>query len=228
MVKIKMMIGFTAALLILSGCSQMKQVRYGELEPANTVEVTLKSGTTVQGTLVEAEPHQLVIRQGDRTSRTVPKTDIAAIKRLPPVYDQFGKGISENEIRSVETNKNTLTYSIGGGLLSFGASFFAGSMLANSISESSGTILAATTVTGGGLGATLFYLAGRNKDRSEAIDAIREDRQMSVQVETAPDMPGQGTLQQILNEEKERQEKLREEREELLRKLEESRESDDQ
>jgi hypothetical protein len=223
--KIRIMISFISGILLVSGCSQMQLVQYGELEPTNSVEVQLKSGAKIQGTLIEAEPHQLVIKSGVQNPRTVAKVDIASIKRMPPVSDQFGNGISEEEIESVKTNKNAFIYGIGGGLLSFGASFFSGSMIANSMTESSGTILAATTCAGSGLGTVLFVMAGKNKDRSDAIDAICEDRQMSVQVKKTSDSNNQDNLQQILSDEKERQEKLREEREELLRKLQESQEN---
>ncbi|NQT25266.1 hypothetical protein HQ585_07920 [candidate division KSB1 bacterium] len=205
----------------------MKQVRYGELETTDTVEVQLKSGAKIQGTVVEAEPHQLILQKGTQNSRTIAKTDISTIKRTTPVRDQFGNGISEEEIDKIKTSKNTVTYGIGGGLLSLGASFFVGSMISNSMTESSGTVLVATTALGGGLGTVLFVKAGKNKDRSDAIETICEDRQMSVQVNKTPASNNSDDLQQILTEEKERQEKLREEREELLRKLQESRDTND-
>ena len=224
MLVVRKISGILVGILLLAGCSQMQQVRYGELEPTNTVEVKLKSGATVKGTLVEAEPHQLVVQKGMMGSRSIAKADIASVKRMPPVWDQFGKGISEAEINKIKTNKNSLTYGIGGGLLSFGASFFAGAVLANSISDSSGAVLGATTGIGGVLGTVLFVKAGKNKDRNDAIEAICEDRQMSVQVDKTPAPKSQDDLQRILSEEKEHQEKLRREREELLRKLQESKE----
>ena len=223
----RFIIGYIVCVLLFTGCSQMKQVRYGELESTNTVEIQLKSGATVQGTLIETEPHQLVVRKGSKSPRTIAKADIALIKRMPPVWDQFGNGISEEEIDQVKTSKNTLTYGIGGGLLSFGTSFFVGALLANTISDSSGAALGATTGLGGTLGTLLFIKAGKGKDRNDAIEMICEDRQMSVQVEKTPAPKNQDDLQRILNEEKEHQEKLRREREELLRKLQESKDKEE-
>jgi len=136
------------------------------------------------------------------------------------VYDDFGNGISEEEIRMHLSKKNTTIYGIGGGLLSFGISFFMGSLVGQSLDQGS-RIFAATTVGGTGLGTWLFLHAGRNKDRNEAIQAIRiqrKNREFPVQEKTSP----QKSPLELIEIEKQKREEMRKQREQLLKELEET------
>ena len=205
------------SLLILLGCAKrIYNVNYDEVERTNRVEVMLVSGRKVVGSIFKAEPHQLTILLKDRKLRAVAKSSIRSIKRKPPVYDEYGRGISEEEILSVQTKRNTLIYGIGGGALSFGASFFIGSLAAQD-SASGGTVLATSTLAGGGLGTYLFVRAGEAKDRKEAIIQKRRTAEITDE-EDKSKTPEE--LRKRLEEEKEKQEELRKQREQLLRELE--------
>jgi hypothetical protein len=200
-----------------SGCAKRALVSYPQVEPANDVEVTLTTGQKVEGTVKNAEPHQLVLLTADREERTIPQSTIRSIMRMPPVYDDFGKCIGEAEIRSELKSKNTWVYGFGGGALSFGASFFAASMATKKM-ENGGATLAGVTVGGGALGTLFFIKAGKAKDRAEAIERIREKRR---QVQLKPDYKRSDSeaVQKSLDEEKKKQEELRKEREQLLKQL---------
>jgi len=211
----------TGFALVFAGCAHYSPVEYRDVEKTNTVSVLLQSGATVRGTVQRIEPHQIVLMTDGRETAQVQKSSIRSIRRKPPVQDDFGQGISEQEIGRYKTNRNTVVYGIGGGLLSFGASFFAGSLLGHA-SESGGTVLAATAASGTLVGTVLFLRAGRNQDRKTAIEEIREIRRSAdVTVPDAEKPPTDSTdVQHMLDVEKQKQDELRKQREELLRQLE--------
>jgi hypothetical protein len=208
-----------SVMLLCSGCSKQVLVHYDDVEKNNWVRVTLFSGQFVEGTVVRTEPYQLTIHSKERPI-SIETSKISKITRIPPAYDDFGECISEEEITAVKTNRNATIFGIGGGLLSFGISFFTGSMLAQS-SDDGGTILAATTGAGGILGTALFIQAGKRQDRKEAVNLIRHEHQ-SRQIKRAGPKPSANDLQKQLDEEKRKQEELRKQREKLLRELEQT------
>jgi hypothetical protein len=211
------------ALFIFSGCAQRNPVTYRDVETTNYVQIVLTSGKMIEGTVLNVEPHQLTIFKKNRTKQSVLQSSIKEIKRKPPVYDDFGKGISEEEIRSVQKNRNATVYGIGGGALSLGASFFVSSLIGHNMEEG-GTIVAASTVVGGGIGTILFVNGGKAKDREEAIDKIVEKRRVTEyqKKQVKQKKAGSEEIDKLIEKEKEEQEKLREEREDLLKKLQET------
>ena len=207
------------SLIVFSSCAKRIPVTYDQVEQTNYVEITLVSGKIIEGTIINSEPHQLTVLPKGQRQQVVSKSTIRSIKRKPPVVDDFGNGISEEEIESVKTNKNALIYGIGGGALSLGAGFFVGSLIAQD-STKSGSILMGTTLFAGGLGTYLFIRAGQSKDRQDAIEIIREQRR-SMELERIEDEKETADeVEKLLDEEKQRQEDLRREREAILRELE--------
>jgi len=211
---------FVVSALLLGGCTKYHLVNYGDVHDTNSVEVTLQSGEKVKGTVQSIEPHQIVVSDEEKSQVALSKTNISIIKRKKPVYDDFGRGISEEEIASTKTNRNTIVYGVGGGALSFGASFFLGSLAANSMDNNSGIVLGGATMAGGGLGTFLFVRAGKAKDRHDAIEEIREMRRTEKLEEQGEPLKTQTDLDKQLKDEKKKHEALRKEREELLRELE--------
>lgn len=214
-----MRILIATSLIVLIGCAQnFHDVMYEEVERSNRVEVTLVSGRKAVGTIYKTEPHQITLVMKDRKLRAIPKSSIRTIMRKTPVYDDFGRGISEEEIASVKTNKNAVVYGIGGGALSCGVGFLLSST-AFKDDENSGTIIPAATAGIGGVGTYFFVRAGKAKDRKEAIMMIQEKRRME-KVETQGKLnQSPEEVKQKLLDEKKRQEGLRKEREKLLREL---------
>jgi len=174
MMKCKFIV-FVLVLTGLTGCAKRSYIRFEETEPSNYVEIILLNGEKIQGTVMKSEPHRLILLDRQKSAISVPKNTIRLIRRKPPVYDQFGRGISEEEIQSVKTSRNTAIYTLGGGVLSFGSSFFLGSMLG----KESGKILTATTLGFGTLGTLLFFRAGRAMVRREAIKTVNDIRRSS-------------------------------------------------
>jgi len=204
-------------LIWITGCASYPHVSYSQVTEANWVEVKITSGRTVAGTVLKAEPHQLILRQDDQRPLSIPKTVIRSIRRKPPVYDEFGRGIPEEDIRAVQTNRNTIIYGIGGGALGLGVSFFASSSLYQE--DDSETVVPALTGAGTGLSVLLFTRAGRNRDRQEAVEIMRgRRRQEKVESIHQPKQSERDILRE-LEAEKIEQERLRKERERILREL---------
>ena len=200
--------------LMLGGCAKRSLIPYEQVEKTNYVFVKLTTGEKIKGTAVKSEPHQIVVLLKNSEERVIPKSTVRTIHRKPPVSDDFGRGISEEEIKAVQTNKNSVIYGLGGGALSFGVSFFIGSAV-----QGSGTTLAATSALGGGLGTLLFIQAGRSKDRGNAIESIQQRRRSVELKNEAPDTQTKDDLQKQLEMEKKKQEELRKQREKLLHDL---------
>ena len=207
------------SLVLFSGCSKYVLISYENVEKTNSVEISLNSGQKVQGTIFKKEPHQLSLFNNDKEKALISKDNVLSIKRLPPVYDSFGKGISELEIEQVKTNKNKLIYGLGGGALSLVSTFFVGSMLAADSTRDAGAILGGT-MGGVGIPATLLFIrAGAVKDRKDAISKINQKRISAKVGQKENDDPAKSQKLKQLQQEKEKQEELRKEREKLLEQL---------
>jgi hypothetical protein len=203
--------------VLLSSCAKRLAVDYAEVEKTNSVDIRLISGKKISGSVEKVEPHQLTLLERNRTVRVISKPTISTIRRKPPVYDDFGNGISEVEITQVKKNTNAVVYGIGGGLLSIGGSFFLGSI----IGKNSTPLWAATTGTGGILGTVLFTSAGKARDRKIAIEEIREKRRRAqIKIDHQKKAKDDDQIEKLLEEEKQKQKALRKEREKLLKELE--------
>lgn len=205
---------------IFQGCSQFSYVPFDQVEPTNTVRIKLQTGRKIEGTVIKKEPYHLEVKtQADRDT-LIPKVAIRSLSRKPPVYDDFGNGISEAEIRLHSSKRNTFIYGMGGGLLSFGISFFIGSLIGQSIEDGS-RIFAMTTVGGTGLGTWLFVHAGKKKDRNEAIQTIRLQRKNQALPVEEKASPSKDPWE-LIEIERQKREEMRKQREQLLKELEET------
>lgn len=98
------------------------------------------------------------------------------VKRIP-AYDEARKPITDREIKQNKTSKNLLIYALGGGSLSFGASFFIGTLIDRGVSDDrNNAALWGTTAAGTVLGTFIFAKQGNTKDRNDAIEMAREIR----------------------------------------------------
>lgn len=204
-------------LLIFSGCMKYSLTSYDEIKRSNYVEIVQMSGEKIRGTVLKSEPHQLVILRNSRYEKVVSRSSIRSIMLKPPVYDDFGRGVSEEEIESVQTNRNAQIYGIGGGVLSLGTSFFIGSLIGES-----GNTVALCAGLGGTLGTYLFIRAGISKDRRDAVYRICEERKKSGYGKERDKQENKNIeeLNKIIAKEKYEQEMLRRKREKLLKELE--------
>jgi hypothetical protein len=218
--RIHPVIWFTTGML-LQGCSQFSVIRYDQAEKTNYVRARLRTGKTVEGSVVKTDPYHLSVLRKDDQVLTFQRDDILTISRKPPVVDDFGRSISEEEISQASKKTNAVIYGIGGGALSFGFSFFAGSMLGRA-SENGSAVLAGTALAGSAAGTVLFIRAGKARDRRDAIASIKADRR---NLEAKPGEPKKNPedIQRLLESERKKQEDARLRREELLRELEKTR-----
>lgn len=95
-----------------------------------------------------------------------------------PLRDQAGNPIQKEEVEAKRTSKNFALYTIAGGALSFGASFFLGSLLDRSFDKSnkSNSALWITAGLGTAIGTILFAHGGRVRDHNLAVLAVQSDR----------------------------------------------------
>ena len=97
--------------------------------------------------------------------------------------DDTGKPITKQEVESRKSNKNFILFAIGGGALSFGASFFVGSLLDRGTDNSNQSVLWITTGIGTVAGLAYFAHHGRVRDFNLAVEQIKDDRVKGVAAE---------------------------------------------
>ncbi len=162
-------------MFLAAGCSNQVALNKNTLQKEQTVSIKLTTGQTVNG-LIQSVNEQTVsiFNPESRTSTDVQKSQVAEISGPQPYYDAKQALISEKEIEAVKTNKKFWTYTISGGLVSAGASFFLSSMIAKSSSDDiEDPIILSGTAAGTVLGAWLFSRVGSKKDKLDAVDSIR-------------------------------------------------------
>ncbi|MDZ7332405.1 MAG: hypothetical protein ONB13_04580 [candidate division KSB1 bacterium] len=165
---------------MFSGCAKRIQFSYDEIKPNSILKIQTVSGKLWNGLVQTKSSDHLLLKQSrlDDQYVKINRSDIIRITGRQPVYDDLGEVISEWEIQDQRTNKNLALYSIGGLALSFGASFFIGSLVNRSIEDADRgqQLLWSTTAAGTAIGTYLFARLGRDKDRQLAIEKIRDQR----------------------------------------------------
>ncbi len=168
---------FVAVLCLTVGCSRRLAFRADEVLIDQTVSVRLTSGQSVTGEIVSKEAGALVIKDRDGQSWKAQANAIQEISGPPPVLDAAGAVISEREIQAHKNGKNALLFSVSGGILSLGTSFFLSSMASRALGDDDrDAVLYGGTATGTAVGVLLFSRIGAKKDRQQAIQQIRRER----------------------------------------------------
>ncbi len=124
----------------------------------------------------------------------------ACASRMAMVDDR-GQAITKPEVAAKKSNKNFWLYTLGGGALSFGASFFVGSMVERNAESKSRTALWAITGAGTVLGTVLFAKTGGVRDFNQALETVKDERQ--------------GVLTKDIETEKQKQDRIAGERKKL-------------
>lgn len=146
--------------------------------------------------------------------------------------DDTGRPIKRSEVEARKTNKNFWLYTLGGGALSFGVSFFAGAMLDRAVSNDSTasdsrTALWAVTGAGTVLGTLIFAHNGKVRDYNQAIEAVKDSRQQELDKKIKSEQQRQQNLtmeRKRLEDERKRQEA---ERAKLLEQLRDKQKKED-
>jgi hypothetical protein len=135
------------------------------------------------------------------------------------MVDDRGQAITAQEVAAKKTNKGFWLYTFGGGALSFGASFFVGSMVERNAESDSRTALWAITGAGTVIGTVLFAHTGRVRDFNQAVEAVKDERQGLLTKDIETEKQKQDRIageRKRLEDERKKQEA---EREELLKKI---------
>lgn len=195
-----------SSLLIIIGCAKRISISYDEIKPNAMVEIQTYSGQTCNGVIQEKEIDHLLLKVNRHDNRLtkIKRDEIASITGREFVHDGLGDIISEWEIQENKENNNLLLYTIGGAGLSFGASFFIGSLVHRSMDDTeNGTkILWGTTAVGMAAGTYLFAKTGKKRDRYLAIDQIRDRRFKSVRNQFEDQKKKRDSIRQQLQKEK--------------------------
>ncbi len=135
------------------------------------------------------------------------------------LVDEKSQPITKEEVAAKKKGKNFMLYAVGGGALSFGASFFVASMIHRSTNSENRTPLWVITGAGTALGTALFAHNGNVRDYNHAVEAVKDSRQQGIEQNIAQEKKKQDTLteeRKKLEDERKRQET---EREELLKQI---------
>jgi len=168
------------SLTIYFGCAKRVVLNFDDVHTNEVIKVKMVSGKSQDGLVKAKNKSAMMLQpvQDDPGLIKIERDQIDYITANPPVFDDKHEVISEWEIHDRIDHDNRLLYTIGGAGLSFGASFFLGSLMHRNLSDSDNRDEILWGITGAGtiLGTWLFRHAGVNKDREIAIDQIREER----------------------------------------------------
>ena len=204
-----------------TGCVKRIPLPDEKLEKGSRVWVTTIDRRELDGDVIIRKPDRFVIRTAKGQVDTILFADVARVLARPQEYDEAGRLIPEHDIDSVKANTNLFLYTLGGGALSFGASFYLGNFLKRHVNT--GKQLALWGITGGGtaLGVLAFANAGARRDRLLAIEKIKDYRKTLAEKQIEEQKDRKARLEEELKRLKEEQKRQLEELERLKKLLEE-------
>lgn len=196
----------TSLLITSIGCARRIPISYEEAKPKALVKIETFSGKTWTGEIQEKQSDFVLLRQNrsEKVLTKINRAEIAGIKGGNFVYNANGEIISEWGIQERQGNKNFILYTIGGAGLSFGASFFLGSLFHRGFNrpENGNRILWAITGSGTTIGTYFFSKSGQRKDRMLAIEEICVQRYNMAREQIQNQKSRRQTVQQELEKEK--------------------------
>lgn len=219
------LLGVLVLMFVYVGCSKRYVVNYDMVKNNSLVNIKTNSGASYEGIVKLKKPSFIVLNtnRNSTNAQKIERTSIDYIKTAPPVFDYQKDVISEWEIDNQKGTKNTWLYTIGGAGLSFGASFFAGSLVHRGMdtSENKDEALWGITGTGTLIGTALFMNTGRKRDREAAIMEIRDKRYDLAKKEIDQKKKKHDEIHQELEREKEERAKQESEMKRLMERIKE-------
>lgn len=209
-------------LFFLSGCAKKIPVNYNNLDSGNFVYIALSSGELIKGEIEKIEDNEIVVRSCDDITRTrkIVRSEILEIRKKPTVYDEGKKVIPESLIKKHQKNLNKWLFTIGGGALSFGVTFFvAANILHETDDGAQGTALWVPTGVGTLIGGTVFRFQGSRLDRHNAIELIREERKVAAIKEMNNTKKKRAELEKELKDVRDERQKQNQEINDLLKQI---------
>lgn len=207
-----MLIVGLALTILNSNCANNSALSYNGLAKKQDVMVTTSRGESYKGTIIDIDENRMTLLEPNGAQKTLVKSELSRITGPQPIYDDTGAIISKSEIASAKGHSNMLRYLLGGSALSFGASFFIGSLIDRQVSDEGeqGPLMWGTAGAGTLVGATVFSIMGNKKDQSAAIAKVREKRRREAVTDLAKEKDRQRTIKdelKKLEKEREQQEK---------------------
>jgi hypothetical protein len=209
-------------LFLFSGCAKRIPLNYNNLESGTYVYISLSSGESIRGEIEKIEDKEIVVRPWDDMARTrkLVRSEIMEISKKPAIYDEGKKVIPESEIKKYQKNLNKWLFTIGGGALSFGVTFFlAANILHETDDGAQGTALWVPTGLGTVIGGTIFRFQGGRLDRHNAIEQIKEERKVAAIKEMNSTKKKRSVVEKELKDVKDDREKQNQEINDLLKQI---------
>lgn len=135
------------------------------------------------------------------------------------LIDEAGQPISTSEVQKHRKNHRALLYTVGGGALSFGASFFIGSLADRRSDDGDHSALWIVTGAGTAMGTFIFFQHGRTRDFNAAVELVKEDRRSRVNAQLSEEEKRQSAISSEISKLQEERRKQEEERQRLLEEI---------
>ncbi len=194
--------------VLLWGCASHQELTVGTLQKEQAVKLVKRDGTSETVVIKNRDANTITYISGaDHQEHQIAVRDVVRVEPTDQVFDYQAYPISKAEIQKNKKSYNTWGYALGGAVLG-GA---AGLVVALPFWYADVGGIPPYFVAGAGAVAGSIYFAyrGKEKDRREAIERIRVERE----------------AQRIIEEEKKRVEQLKKEREKLKKELEQKKET---
>jgi len=220
MKKLTVFLSLFVFLMVNLQCSKRIPVAFDAANSNQEVKVHLKSGENILGVITKKEARKLtILDEKTNSKRTLEKTAIASIEKLPAEYDEAGNVISKAEIAKVRSRKNLILYSVGGAALSFGVSLFTSSVVYRASDTGSFNVANPISIGGTVLGAGIFSYLGHKRDTRMALEKIKDQRKKETEVKLKKEMTHKKQLELEIKRLKQEKEKAEKERQKLLKEL---------
>jgi hypothetical protein len=193
-------------LTIVLGCSGSKILTVDNVKEKQAVKISFIDGSSDVGMVIQKSEEDIsYISETDNKIYTRAMLDIRRIEKSDKTYDNFGYPISEAEIDKFKTSQSTWGYAIGGAVVGGVTGLIVG--LPFWYAEIGNVPPYFTAGAGAVIGSIYFAIKGQEKDRNFAIEKIRKTRESEI------------NLDNQLEEEKQRLEKIEIEKKQLEKKI---------
>ncbi len=196
------MMSVVLVVILLAGCGAQKELTVGTLQKRQAVKLVKRDGHTENVVIQNRDANTLTyVSEIDHQVHQIALKDVLRVEPTDKVFDDLAYPISEAEIRKNKTSYNTWGYALGGAVVGGAAGLLVGLPFWYADVDN----IPPYFVAGAGAVAGSIYFAykGQEKDRREAIERIRVERE----------------AQRVIEQEKKKVEQLKQEKEKLQQQL---------
>ena len=158
-------------IFILASCSG-KVTKY-DVDTYTAVEITHVKGKTFRGVVVghSGEKLEMVLEKNHKAYK-IPVDEIANIREIDLIYDNYARPISDKEISSNKSYWRTTVSGVLGAVVGGAVGFFIGEQG----KEGEVEVASTGTYVGAAVGAGIGIMLGLNADENKAIAKTRTER----------------------------------------------------